>query len=225
VKTSVFFLLIEKKKMESKLLKKIIKKQRIIMKKQRKTDGRCNQIELRQNTLYRNIMRGNYNLMEIAVEEMKKVDLFYSGLIKKYRMKDLSASSEQCKRMIKSEIKYGEVSKHTQELKVNMKIIDGFFGADFSGVVEPGEENDPEKNMEDDLEKDVEDPEKNMGDEDGESYDLEKDLEDCIDNYGLQQAKFIDFDLLGSCGIDHLDFFQMGLPELDFNSHVSFNMP
>ncbi len=164
--------------MESKLLKKVIKNQRIIMKKQRKTDGRCNQIELRQNTLYRNIMRGNYNLMEIAVEEMKKVDLFYSGLIKKYRMKDLSASSEQCKRMIKSEIKYGEVSKHTQELKVNMKIIDGFFGADFSGVVEPGEENDPEKNMEDDLEKDVEDPEKNMGDEDGESYDLEKDLED-----------------------------------------------
>jgi len=211
--------------MESKLLKKVIKNQRIIMKKQRKTDGRCNQIELRQNTLYRNIMRGNYNLMEIAVEEMKKVDLFYSGLIKKYRMKDLSASSEQCKRMIKSEIKYGEVSKHTQELKVNMKIIDGFFGADFSGVVEPGEENDPEKNMEDDLEKNVEDPEKNMGDEDGESYDLEKDLEDCIDNYGLQQAKFIDFDLLGSCGIDHLDFFQMGLPELDFNSHVSFNMP
>ena len=211
--------------MESKLLKKVIKNQRIIMKKQRKTDGRCNQIELRQNTLYRNIMRGNYNLMEIAVEEMKKVDLFYSGLIKKYRMKDLSASSEQCKRMIKSEIKYGEVSKHTQELKVNMKIIDGFFGADFSGVVEPGEENDPEKNMEDDLEKDVEDPEKNMGDEDGESYDLEKDLEDCIDNYGLQQAKFIDFDLLGSCGIDHLDFFQMGLPELDFNSHVGFNMP
>ena len=211
--------------MVSKLLKKIIKNQRIIMKKLRKTDGRCNQIELRQNTLYRNIMRGNYNLMEIAVEEMKKVDLFYSGLIKKYRMKDLSASSEQCKRMIKSEIKYGEVSKHTQELKVNMKIIDGFFGADFSGVVEPGEENDPEKNMEDDLEKDVEDPEKNMGDEDGESYDLEKDLEDCIDNYGLQQAKFIDFDLLGSCGIDHLDFFQMGLPELDFNSHVSFNMP
>jgi hypothetical protein len=211
--------------MESKLLKKIIKNQRIIMKKQRKTDGRCNQIELRQNTLYRNIMRGNYNLMEIAVEEMKKVDLFYSGLIKKYRMKDLSASSEQCKRMIKSEIKYGEVSKHTQELKVNMKIIDGFFGADFSGVVEPGEENDPEKNMEDDLEKDVEDPEKNMGDEDGESYDLEKDLEDCIDNYGLQQTKFIGFDLLGSCGIDHLDFFQMGLPELDFNSHVSFNMP
>jgi hypothetical protein len=133
--------------MESKLLKKIIKNQRIMMKKQRKTDGRCNQIELRQNTLYRNIMRGNYNLMEIAVEEMKKVDLFYSGLIKKYRMKDLSASSEQCKRMIKSEIKYGEVSKHTQELKVNMKIIDGFFGADFSGVVEPGEENDPEKNI------------------------------------------------------------------------------
>jgi phosphopantothenoylcysteine synthetase/decarboxylase len=216
---------VDKKKMESKLLKKIIKNQRIIMKKQRKTDGRCNQIELRQNTLYRNIMRGNYNLMEIAVEEMKKVDLFYSGLIKKYRMKDLSASSEQCKRMIKSEIKYGEVSKHTQELKVNMKIIDGFFGADFSGVVEPGEENDPEKNMEDDLEKDVEDPEKNMGDEDGESYDLEKDLEDCIDNYGLQQTKFIGFDLLGSCGIDHLDFFQMGLPELDFNSHVSFNMP
>jgi phosphopantothenoylcysteine synthetase/decarboxylase len=216
---------VDKKKMESKLLKKIIKNQRIIMKKQRKTDGRCNQIELRQNTLYRNIMRGNYNLMEIAVEEMKKVDLFYSGLIKKYRMKDLSASSEQCKRMIKSEIKYGEVSKHTQELKVNMKIIDGFFGADFSGVVEPGEENDPEKNMEDDLEKDVEDPEKNMEDEDGESYDLEKDLEDCIDNYGLQQTKFIGFDLLGSCGIDHLDFFQMGLPELDFNSHVSFNMP
>ena len=195
------------------------------MKKQRKTDGRCNQIELRQNTLYRNIMRGNYNLMEIAVEEMKKVDLFYSGLIKKYRMKDLSASSEQCKRMIKSEIKYGEVSKHTQELKVNMKIIDGFFGADFSGVVEPGEENDPEKNMEDDLEKDVEDPEKNMGDEDGESYDLEKDLEDCIDNYGLQQTKFIGFDLLGSCGIDDLDFFASGLPELDFNSHVGFNMP
>ena len=191
--------------MESKLLKKIIKNQRIMMKKQRKTDGRCNQIELRQNTLYRNIMRGNYNLMEIAVEEMKKVDLFYSGLIKKYRMKDLSASSEQCKRMIKSEIKYGEVSKHTQELKVNMKIIDGFFGADFSGVVEPGEENDPEKNMEDDLEKDVEDPEKNMGDEDGD-FD-------------------VGFDLLGSCGIDHLDFFQMGLPELDFNSHVSFNMP
>jgi hypothetical protein len=191
--------------MESKLLKKIIKNQRIIMKKQRKTDGWCNQIELRQNTLYRNIMRGNYNLMEIAVEEMKKVDLFYSGLIKKYRMKDLSASSEQCKRMIKSEIKYGEVSKHTQELKVNMKIIDGFFGADFSGVVEPGEENDPEKNMEDDLEKDVEDPEKNMGDEDGD-FD-------------------VGFDLLGSCVIDHLDFFQMGLPELDFNSHVSFNMP
>ena len=211
--------------MESKLLKKIIKNQRIIMKKQRKTDGRCNQIELRQNTLYRNIMRGNYNLMEIAVEEMKKVDLFYSGLIKKYRMKDLSASSEQCKRMIKSEIKYGEVSKHTQELKVNMKIIDGFFGADFSGVVEPGEENDPEKNMEDDLEKDVEDPEKNMGDEDGESYDLEKDLEDCIDNYSLQQTKFIGFDLLGSCGIDDLDFFASGLPELDFNSHVGFNMP
>ena len=220
--------------MESKLLKKVIKNQRIIMKKQRKTDGRCNQIELRQNTLYRNIMRGNYNLMEIAVEEMKKVDLFYSGLIKKYRMKDLSASSEQCKRMIKSEIKYGEVSKHTQELKVNMKIIDGFFGADFSGVVEPGEENydlekdvedDLEKNMEDDLEKDVEDPEKNMGDEDGESYDLEKDLEDCIDNYGLQQTKFIGFDLLGSCGIDDLDFFASGLPELDFNSHVGFNMP
>ena len=195
------------------------------MKKLRKTDGRCNQIELRQNTLYRNIMRGNYNLMEIAVEEMKKVDLFYSGLIKKYRMKDLSASSEQCKRMIKSEIKYGEVSKHTQELKVNMKIIDGFFGADFSGVVEPGEENDPEKNMEDDLEKNVEDPEKNMGDEDGESYDLEKDLEDCIDNYGLQQTKYIGFDLLGSCGIDDLDFFASGLPELDFNSHVCFNMP
>ena len=211
--------------MESKLLKKVIKNQRIIMKKLRKTDGRCNQIELRQNTLYRNIMRGNYNLMEIAVEEMKKVDLFYSGLIKKYRMKDLSASSEQCKRMIKSEIKYGEVSKHTQELKVNMKIIDGFFGADFSGVVEPGEENDPEKNMEDDLEKDVEDPEKNMGDEDGESYDLEKDLEDCIDNYGLQQTKYIGFDLLGSCGIDDLDCFASGLPELDFNSHVCFNMP
>ena len=199
------------------------------MKKQRKTDGWCNQIELRQNTLYRNIMRGNYNLMEIAVEEMKKVDLFYSGLIKKYRMKDLSASSEQCKRMIKSEIKYGEVSKHTQELKVNMKIIDGFFGADFSGVVEPGEENydlekdvedDLEKNMEDDLEKDVEDPEKNMED------DLEKDVEDPEKNMGDEDGDFdVGFDLLGSCVIDHLDFFQMGLPELDFNSHVSFNMP
>ena len=72
------------------LLKEVIVNQREMLKEVKKIYGRCNQIELCQNTLFKKIMGKEFDLMEMALEEMKKVTLFYDKAIKKYNMSNLS---------------------------------------------------------------------------------------------------------------------------------------
>ena len=63
--------------MDPQLLKEVIKNQRKMLKEVQKIDRKCNQIELCQNTLFKKIMGKEFDLMEMALEEMKKVTVFY----------------------------------------------------------------------------------------------------------------------------------------------------
>lgn len=124
--------------MDSQLLKEVIKNQRKMLKEVQKIDRKCNQIELCQNTLFKKIMGKEFDLMEMALEEMKKVTVFYDKAIKKYDISNLSISNldKQCKKTIKHELKYDEISKCTKKLTGDMKIIE-----DFLNALTPNEEN------------------------------------------------------------------------------------
>ena len=117
-----------------------------MLKEVKKIYGRCNQIELCQNTLFKKIMGKEFDLMEMELEEMKKLIVFYHEAITKYNMTNLSISNldKQCKNEIKNELKYDEISKCTEKLTDNMKIIE-----DFLNALTPNEENyDLEKDLE-----------------------------------------------------------------------------
>ena len=113
--------------MDSGLLNEVIKNQKKMLKEVKKIDGKCSQIKLCQDSLLKKIMGKEFD----GLEEMKKVSVFFDKAIKKYNMKDLSISNlnKNCKKKIKNEMKYDEISKCTQELKGNIKIIEEFFTA------------------------------------------------------------------------------------------------
>ena len=107
-------------------LEKIMENQREMLKEMKKIDGKCDQIELCLNKLSKKNKGEEFDSMEIAIVEMKKIVLFYDEAIKK--LSDSSISNLH-KKTIKNELKYDEISKCTRELMGNMKIIEDFFNA------------------------------------------------------------------------------------------------